>query len=57
MNVGVSGGISIVSIDANSIQNMAAAVGVGAKRGVEAGLVVANRENERIAKAEEKSKI
>lgn len=57
MNVGVSGGISIVTIDANSIQNMAAAVGVGAKRGVEAGLVVANRENERIAKAEEKSKI
>jgi len=34
MAVGVSGGISIVSIDANSIQNMAAAVGVGAKRGV-----------------------
>lgn len=57
MNVGVSGGISIVSIDANSLQNMAAAVGVGAKRGVEAGLVVANRENERISKAEEKSKI
>lgn len=57
MNVGVSGGISIVSIDANSIQNMAAAVGVGAKRGVEAGLVTANRENERITKAEEKSKI
>jgi len=57
MNVGVSGGISIVSIDANSIQNMAAAVGVGAKRGVEAGLVVANRENERIAQAEQKSKI
>lgn len=57
MNVGVSGGISIVSIDANSIQNMAAAVGVGAKRGVEAGLVIANRENERITKAEEKSKI
>ncbi len=57
MAVGVSGGISIVSIDANSIQNMATAVGVGAKRGVEAGLVVANRENERIAKAEEKSKI
>jgi len=57
MNVGVSGGISIVTIDANSIQNMAAAAGVGAKRGVEAGLVVANRENERIAKAEEKSKI
>lgn len=57
MNVGVSGGVSIVSIDANSIQNMAAAVGVGAKRGVEAGLVVANRENERIAQAEQKSKI
>lgn len=58
MNVGVSGGgISIVSIDANSLQNMAAAVGVGAKRGVEAGLVTANRENERISKAEEKSKI
>jgi len=57
MNVGVSGGISIVSIDANSIQNMAAAVGVGAKRGVEAGLVVANRENERISQAEQKSKI
>jgi len=57
MNVGVSGGISIVTIDANSIQNMAAAVGVGAKRGVEAGLVVANRENERIAQAEQKSKI
>ena len=57
MNVGVSGGISIVSIDANSIQNMAAAVGFGAKRGVEAGLVVANRENERIAQAEQKSKI
>lgn len=57
MAVGVSGGISIVSIDANSIQNMAAAVGVGAKRGVEAGLVVANRENERIAQAEQKSKI
>lgn len=57
MNVGVSGGISIVTIDTNSIQNMAAAVGVGAKRGVEAGLVVANRENERIAQAEQKSKI
>mgnify|MGYP003524995323 FL=1 len=57
MNVGVSGGISIVTIDANSIQNMAAAVGIGAKRGVEAGLVVANRENERIAQAEQKSKI
>jgi len=57
MNVGVSGGISMVSIDANSIQNMAAAVGVGAKRGVEAGLVVANRENERITQAEQKSKI
>ena len=57
MNVGVSGGISIVTIDANSIQNMAAAVGIGAKRGVEAGLVVANRENERIAQAEQKGKI
>ena len=57
MNVGVSGGINIVSIDPNSLQNMAAAVGVGAKRGVEAGLITANRENERISKAEEKSKI
>lgn len=58
MNVGVSGGgISIVSIDPNSLQNMAAAVGVGAKRGLEAGLVTANRENERISKAEQKSKI
>lgn len=57
MNVGVSGGINIVSIDPNSLENMAAAVGVGAKRGVEAGLVTANRENERISKAEEKRKI
>jgi len=57
MSVGVSGGVNIVSIDPNSLQNIAVAVSVGANQGVREGLVNANRENERIAKAEQKSKI
>jgi len=57
MSVGVSGGVNIVSIDPNSLQNIAVAVSAGANHGVREGLVNANRENERIAKAEQKSKI
>lgn len=58
LSVGVSGAAAnVVSIDQNSLQNIAIAVGVGANRGVREGLVNANRENERISKAEEKSKI
>jgi hypothetical protein len=57
MSVGVSGGVNIVSIDPNSLQNIAVAVSAGANQGVREGLVNANRENERIAKAEQKSKI